>query len=394
MIEDQKSHETLSSATDPLTERRGRRSASELWGWTRPFRPVLFLVVALFVVFSVTQPVFFTATNLQNMLVAVSVLWIISMGMTFALLSGGVDLSVSANGALAGIFLAKIIANGVPAGLAIVLTVAFAAIVGLVVNGFLVGKLRLSFFVVTLASMTALTGVVNLWSGTVSFFVTSSVVGYLATAHLGGVAVPIWIMLAVFVLFFYVQRWTYFGRDVYAVGGSLAAARLSGVHTSRTLVAIYGVTGACAGFAGVILVGSIGAASPQVDGTLPLQAVAAVLLGGTALSGGAGGVAGTAFGVLFIGELANGLSIAGVSGFWQQVVTGIILVIAVFGSSTTEGRRSLLQIAHLSGSPPDHGPIRVGREGAGDERVTIADERVAPGVHQLGREPPHAQPSP
>jgi ribose/xylose/arabinose/galactoside ABC-type transport system permease subunit len=303
---------------------------------------VLILLIALFIALSVWLPhSFLTGTNLQNVLTAVAVLWITSMGMTFALLSGGVDLSVSANGALSGYFMAVILGHSVPAGVAIVLAVAFGVVVGLLCNGFLIGRLKLSFFVVTLASMTALTGVVNLWSHTLGIFVTSSLIGDMAVGHFLGIAVPIWIMAAVFVVAYYVQRWTFFGRDVYAVGGSLTAARLSGIRTTRTVIAVYGVTGGAAAFAGVILVGSIGSASPTVDGTLPLLAVAAVLLGGTALTGGAGSVVGTALGVLFIGVLQNGLSIGGVSGFWQDVVTGIILVAAVLGVGQT--RRPLLR---------------------------------------------------
>jgi ribose/xylose/arabinose/galactoside ABC-type transport system permease subunit len=326
----------------PAAGARGNVLAG-FWATTAPFRPVLILLVALFIVLSIWLPSsFLTGTNIQNILTAVTVLWIVSMGMTFALLSGGVDLSVSANGALSGFLMAKILGNGVPAGVAIVLAVAFGAVVGLVLNGFLIGKLKLSFFVVTLASMTALTGVVNLWSRTLTIFVSSNVVGYLAIGHLAGIAFPIWIMAAVFVVAYYVQRWTYFGRDIYAVGGSLPAARLSGIRTVRTVIAVYGVTGGAGAFAGVILVGSIGSASPTVDGTLPLLAVAAVLLGGTAITGGAGSVVGTALGVLFIGVLQNGLSIGGVSGFWQDVVTGIILVAAVLGIGRS--RRPLLRV--------------------------------------------------
>jgi ribose/xylose/arabinose/galactoside ABC-type transport system permease subunit len=126
-----------------------------------------------------------------------------------------------------------------------------------------------------------------------------------------------------------VLRWTYFGRDIYAVGGNIEAARLSGINVPRTLMLAYGIAGLGAGIAGVIEVGRLGAASPQVGGDIPLNAAAAVLLGGTSFLGGVGGVTGTAVGVLFIGTLQNGLSIAAVSSFWQQVVTGAILIVAI-----------------------------------------------------------------
>jgi ribose transport system permease protein len=204
-------------------------------------------------------------------------------------------------------------------------------VLGAVVNGGLIGRFRLSFFVVTLASMTGLTGAVNLWSGTQSFTVNSPVALDIGVNAILGVPAPIWIMIIAFGLSLWLQRWTYFGRDVYAVGGSLKAARLSGVRTTRTLITVYGISAFCAAIAGIITVGRIGVAAPNVDANLPLQAIAAVLLGGTSLVGGSGGVGGTVLGVIFLGMLQNGLSIAGVPSFWQQVVTGIILVLAVLG---------------------------------------------------------------
>jgi ribose transport system permease protein len=299
------------------------------WAATRHFRPVLVVTVVLFAVLAVTQPSFATSTNLQNMLTAVSVLWVVSIGMTFVVLTAGADLSVGALSALAGIFFAKAIGAGVPDWPALVLTLAFGAAVGGLLNGPAIGKLGLSFFVVTLASMTGLTGVVNLWSDTQSFVVESSLPAKLGIDKYLGVPGPIWIMAGALVVGLYLQQWTYFGRHVYAVGGSQTAARLSGIRTSRTIIGVYALSALCAAIGSIITIGRIGVAAPTVDVNLPLQAIAAVLLGGTSLSGGVGGVGGTAIGVLFIGILQNGLSIAGVPSFWQQVVTGVILLLAV-----------------------------------------------------------------
>jgi ribose transport system permease protein len=219
----------------------------------------------------------------------------------------------------------------VPGGVAIILAIVLGAAVGGVTNGFFIGKMKLSFFVVTLGTLTVFTGVVNLWANTKSFYITAPIVSRIGVEDTLGIPTPILIMAVSFAVALYVQTRTYFGRDVYAVGGSLPAARLSGIRTSRTLVAVYAITGACAALGGIIAAGRIGAATPQVDNTLALQAAAAVLLGGTSLFGGAGGVGGTALGVLFIGILQNGLSIAGIQSFWQQVVTGVILIAAVMG---------------------------------------------------------------
>lgn len=302
------------------------------WAATRHFRPVLALVVILFVVFSITQADFFQRANLENMLTAVAVLWVVSMGMTYVTIVGGFDLSVGAIAAITGIFVGKMLNDvGLPSGVTVLAAILLGALIGGVVNGGLIGRLGLSFFVVTLATMTALTGIVNLWSKTQSETIISPLISRLGVEKTLGLPTPIWIMIVVFAVALFVQQRTYFGRDMYAVGGSITAARLSGIRTGRTIVAVYAIVGACAALGGIIGVGRIGVASPQVDIDLPLQAAAAVLLGGTALAGGSGGVGGTALGVLFIGILQNGLSIAGVQSFWQQVVTGVILVAAVLG---------------------------------------------------------------
>ena len=301
------------------------------WRGTRLFRPILVVTILLFIGLTATQSAFFTWLNIQNLLTGVSALWIISLGMTFVLITAGADLSVSAISALTGIFLAKIISGGVPGWPAVAITLIFGSVLGAVINGGLIGRFRLSFFVVTLASMTALTGAVNIWSGTLSFTVNSPVAMQIGVNSVLGLPAPIWIMIVAFVVSLWIQRWTYFGRDVYAVGGSITAARLSGIRTTRTLVITYGISGFCATIAGIITAGRIGVAAPNVDPNLPLQAIAAVLLGGTSLTGGSGGVGGTILGVVFLGMLQNGLSIAGVPSFWQQVVTGVILVLAVLG---------------------------------------------------------------
>jgi ribose transport system permease protein len=288
-------------------------------------------VVVLFAAFAINTEYFFTRSNLENLLTGVAVLWVLAIGMTFVIISGAIDLSVGATAAFAGIVLAKLLNLGVPGGVAIALTIVAGVAIGGLINGMLIGWLNLSFFVVTLAVLTGLTGVVNLWSDTNSFDVTAPAVQSIALDRLIGIPIPIWIMAAVFLVALFVQQRTYFGRDVYAVGGSIIAARLGGIRTSWTIVAVFAITGACAAIGSILSIGRIGAAAPAVDNNIPLQAIAAVLLGGTSIMGGAGGVGGTALGVLFIGILANGLSLSGVPSFWQQVLTGLILVGAVLG---------------------------------------------------------------
>ena len=302
-----------------------------LWDATRTFRPVLVLLVVLCVYLSISQDGFLTTINAQNIATSVAVLWLIALGATFVQLSGGIDLSSGAVAAIAGVCLTKVAGTGLPDPLVVLVVVLFGVALGATVNGFLVGVVGLNVFVVTLASMTAVTGAVSLWSGTQSTFMFSEFVNKLAVDPFLGLAMPIWIMAISFVAFLFVQTRTYLGRDIYAIGGSMTAAKLSGIRTARTLLIVWGIAGGMAALAGVIAVGRIGASAPQPDNTLPLNAIAAILLGGSALTGGMGGVGGTALGVLFIGVLQNGLSLSGAPTYWQQIVTGVILVAAVLG---------------------------------------------------------------
>jgi ribose transport system permease protein len=364
---------------------------------TRRFMPILAITVLLFVVFSATQPGFLTWLNIVNLLTASSTLFVVSIGMTFVVLTAGADLSVAAVGAVTGIFLAKIIGDGVSGFPALLLTLLLGALIGGTINGILIGRLRMSFFVVTLASTTALTGAVNLWSGTQSFTVTSSVALDIGVNHYAGVPAPIWIMIGLLLVGLYLQHYTFLGRDVYSVGGSPIAAGLSGIRVSRVYISVYAISGFCAALGGVITVGRIGVASPTVDPTLPLQAIAAVLLGGTALSGGFGGVEGTVVGVVFIGILQNGLTISGVPSFWQQVGTGVILVAAVLGdrlelrrgwnrlrgadrgrsSAGTAASRSQLATSAPSGAGEGDADIAAGRGPDSDAlRVTRPDSKL------------------
>lgn len=307
-----------------------RRLARSAWAATNRYIAVLVLLVALFVFFSISQANFFTHANVENLLTSVSILFVASIGMTFVVLTGGIDLSVGSLLALSGLVLAKLFgAAGIPAPLAVIVTVLIGVLIGGGVNGLLVGKLGLSFFVVSLGTLSLYRGIVNIWSSTQTIYIPSTFVDGIGFGTGLGIGTPVWIMVAIYAIAFTTLRFTYFGRDVYATGGNREAARLSGINVSRTLVAVYAIAGGCAALAGVIQAGRLGAASPLVGDSIPLDAAAAVLLGGTSFLGGVGGATGTVVGVLFIGTLQNGLSIAGISSFWQQVVTGAILIAAV-----------------------------------------------------------------
>lgn len=323
-------------------------SVRRLWRSTSPFRPVLLLLVGLCIAVSIIQPAFRTSANVENLLTGVAELWIVALGMTFVVLAGAFDLSSGAIAATAELVAAKFLGLGMPGGVVIVVTILLGALVGMLVNGYLVSR-GLNVFVVTLASMTAFTGIVELWSGAQDFFVSSPVVNEVVTTHYLGLPAVIWIMLVLLALAYYVQRYTYFGRDIYACGGNQVAARLSGIKVRRVIMIVFAISGACAALAGIVVVAQTGATTSQVDDTIALNAIAAVLLGGTALTGGRGTVIGTVFGALFIGVLQNAFAIMGVSAYWQELVTGVILIVAVVGGRVRLQRRNVVRVAGAPG---------------------------------------------
>jgi ribose transport system permease protein len=312
------------------------------------FLAVLVLFIAIFVYFSLSSSRFFTSGDLDALVTSAAVLWMVAMGLTFVMLTGGFDLSLGSLLALTGIALGKLmVGSGVPMGYAIAITLLFGLGVGAAGNGFLIGKLGLPFLVVTLGTLTLYGGLVNLWSKSFTTQIISPGMTALAFNHAAGIPIPGWIMLGVFIVALYVQRSTYFGRDVYAVGGSADAARLSGVRVGRTLIAVYAIAGMLAALAGVIQDARIGAASPLVGSTVIFDAAAAVLLGGTSFAGGIGGVGGTAIGVAFLATLQQGLSVSGVQDFWQQIITGVILVVVVLLDRIQHGGLASIGLGRL-----------------------------------------------
>jgi len=305
------------------------------------FFVILVLLVGMIFFFTFTQERFLTLNNFTVILTSSSILWIASMGLTFVMIAGGFDLSVGSMLALSGIALGYFSNQlNLNLALAIFLTIAFGAIVGGLVNGFTIGKLGLSFLVVTLGSSTLFIGLTQFWSGTKTNAIKNANLQNLAYEKLFFIPNQVVVMILVYLILLYVQKYTLFGRDIYAIGGNVEAAKLSGINTSRILVMVYALAAGFAALAGVIQDARIGAASPQVGQNLIFTATAAVLLGGTSFSGGLGGVSGTVVGVLFLGVLQNGLSVAGVADYWQSIVTGIILIGAIALDLLQQKRRS------------------------------------------------------
>jgi ribose transport system permease protein len=220
--------------------------------------------------------------------------------------------------------------HGVPGGLAALLTIAFAAVISAGFNGVPIGALRMNPFVVTLGMAAVFRGVANvITGGNTEVLNHPALLGALASNQVGPIPVAVIVMAVALGFFWYLLRYTYFGRNVYAVGGNQEAAALAGISVARVRIVGFLLLGAAAGVSTLLSAGQLASVAPSVAQGLELNAIAAVLLGGTTLIGGKGGVVGTAVAVLFLGTVQNGLDLSGVSSFWQDVVTGSILVIAV-----------------------------------------------------------------
>jgi len=288
-------------------------------------------LVILIAVLSLTQPNFATFSNAMNILRTNSVLFVTAVGLSFVIISQGLDLSVGSMVALGGVLLAMMLAAGTPAPLAVVLCVLFCSLMGALINGGLIAYGGFNFFVVTLAMMQLLRGAALVLSnGLPVSTIEHPLIQYLGDGFVGRVPVPVIIAVLAGVIGYVVLGWTRFGRSVYAVGGNETAARLAGVDVKRVRLAVYTISAFTAGIGAVMLTGRLTSSQP-VSGAagLELSAAAAVLLGGASFAGGSGTIAGTAIGVVFLGVLANGITLAGVPSYWQGIATGLVLVAAI-----------------------------------------------------------------
>lgn len=291
------------------------------------------IVVLLVLVLIVTSinPKFMTMYNILNVFRQVSINGLIAFGMTFVILTAGIDLSVGAILGLTGMILGLMIASGTPDFIAIVAVLLMGALLGLF-NGVLISKIKLQAFIVTLATMTAFRGITMIISdGIPAMNVTSNapILDFFSQGSVLGIPFPMILFIASFLILLVLLQNTSFGRGVYAIGGNEEVARLSSIPTDRIKTMVYVISGFMSSLAGVILTSRLSSSQPTAGMTFELDAIAAVVIGGTSLLGGRGRLFGTFIGVLIIGVLNNGLNIIGVSAFYQQFIKGIVILLAV-----------------------------------------------------------------
>lgn len=286
--------------------------------------------VLLFAVVAVLNPSFIEPLNLLNLLRQISINALIAFGMTFVILTGGIDLSVGSILALSSALMAGMIVSGLDPILSICITALLGALMG-AVNGLLITKGKVAPFIATLATMTIYRGLTLVYTdgNPITGLGDHYSFQLFGRGYFFGIPVPAVTMLITFFILWFILHKTSFGRKTYAIGGNETAAFVSGIKVDQVKCLIYSLAGMMAAISGAILTSRLNSAQPTAGTAYEMDAIAAVVLGGTSLAGGKGRIFGTLVGALIIGTLNNGLNLLGVSSFYQQVVKGIVILIAV-----------------------------------------------------------------
>jgi ribose transport system permease protein len=297
-------------------------------------------LIALIIAFTIASPKFLTITNLSSILLSTAVIGILAVGTTFVIITGGIDLSLGTAMTLCSVVVGLLLSNlGLPLWLGVLGGIAMGALIGFI-NGFNVAILGLPPFIATLAMMLVAQGLALVLSGVKPIYFTK-VEGFSNIAL--GEFIPripnaVLILFGLALVAGLILQKTILGRLTYAIGSNEEATRLSGINTRRWIVAIYTLAGVATGVAGIVMASRLNSAQPQLGVGYELQAIAAVIIGGTSLLGGRGTILGTLIGALIMSVLINGLRILAIQSEWQTVVVGIVVLVAVFADNLRKRR--------------------------------------------------------
>jgi ribose transport system permease protein len=298
---------------------------------------ILFVFVGICILLSVLTPVFLSVNNIINVIRQVSINGILAAGMTMVIISGGIDLSVGSVAAICGAIVAgtQLKLGLVPAML---LSVATGALLGLI-NGLVITKGKVAPFVATLGMTTVARGLTLIYTGGRPIYNLTDAFRVLGAGYVGPIPVPVLILALVIAVVHFVMSSTVFGREVYALGGNEEAARYSGINVERRRMLVYISMGLLSAVTGIVLTSRLGSADPTAGVGFETDAIAAVVIGGTSMSGGEGSVIGSLIGALIIGVMNNGLNLLNVSPYYQQIFKGLIVVLAVLMDSASRRKR-------------------------------------------------------
>ena len=294
-----------------------------------PLTWIVGVTILMAIVISMLSPHFLTVGNLTNLLKQVAIVAVLAGGQTLVILSGGIDLSIGSVLALSAVTIGFLIENGFPPLLATLAGIAVGTLCGLI-NGIVITRGRIPPFIATLGMMGIARGLALVITKGVSYMVLVPFYDVIGNGSFLGLPVPIVIVIVVYAALYIVLRRTVFGRHVYAIGGNEQVSRLEGIRVDRQKILIYTISGFLAAIAALIMVGRLASTPPHVAKGAELEAIAAVIIGGTSFTGGVGGVETTLIGALIMAMITNALNILGVSSFWQQVFIGIVIIVAVW----------------------------------------------------------------
>lgn len=299
----------------------------------------LLLMLALIVVyFWQANDAFLTSNNLLLIGATASALGIMALAQTFLIISGGVDLSVGSAVALTGVTIGLLFGDGVNIWVASLAGLGVGAGIG-VVNGLLAVRMGINPLIVSLGTLSFFAGLASQLSDSRTLIVAQSDFDFVGSGKVAGVPFPLILFLALAAIAWFVQRYTTIGRSIYAIGGNPVASRLSGLRVDRVQFSLYVLSGLSAGLAGVLITSQLNGASTEVGSTFLLSVVTAVILGGTSLAGGIGGVVGTVVAVFILQVLQNGFALVGYSSAVQTMALGVVLIVAVLLDQITRGAR-------------------------------------------------------
>jgi len=318
---------------------KSRLFSDGLWGrGAASLNPgLLIAVVVVFVVLTFASPYFLTVNNLLNVAKALVVVGIAAVGETIVIIAGGFDLSIGSTMAAAGMLAAYLVDAGAGIGVAFTCAILLGVAIG-ATNGTIISYFKINPLITTLAMLAIIRGLAFVISDGREIVITNQAWLSLGTGRLAGIPMIVLVLIAIYLAFAVLMPRTTFGRYVYAIGSNARAARLSGISTNRWRLLIYIICGATAALAGLMLAARTGNARPAAAMGFELDVITAVILGGASLKGGRGAILGTAVGLVLLFMINNGLTLAQVPSFWQQVVKGAILLMAVLYDEMRRGR--------------------------------------------------------
>ncbi len=289
---------------------------------------IVLITFVLFGYFSFAAQNFFSVSNVANLLRQVSINGICAVGMACVILTGGIDLTVGGIIGVSGVMCAYLMLQGVYPIIASLISLLIGTLIGLF-NAFLISKIRIAPMIATMGVNTALRGVAYLVTDGKAIFGFPTWYNNIGQGYVGPIPIPVIIMAVVFLAGVIFLSRTRFSRHIYGVGGNEEVARLSGINVARVKMVVYGIAGFCSALAGLVMLGRVSSGQPKAGDGYEMDIITATVMGGVSLTGGEGKIQFVIFGVLVIGILSNGMTMLGVSDYWQRVVKGLVLILAV-----------------------------------------------------------------